>query len=121
MKAKARLVARGFSQKEGIDYFETFAPTPSAVSIRLIAATSVENDLHLFHLDAEQAFVQSKLDTDVYMRMPRGCGDLSGKVVILNKSLYELKQAARTWHELLITTLKKNGPSSAPPTLAFSR
>ena len=71
VKAKARLVAKGFSQREGIDYFETFAPTPAPSSIRLVVAVSLENDLDLFHFDAEQAFVQSKLDTDIYMQMPR--------------------------------------------------
>ena len=65
VRAKARLVAKGFSQREGIYYFETFAPTPSPSSIRLVATVSVENDFGLFHLDAEQGFVQSDFDTDV--------------------------------------------------------
>ena len=61
-----------------------------------MVAVALENDLELNHFDAEQAFVQSKLTEDVYMRMPPGCGDLFGRYVILNKSLYGLKQAART-------------------------
>ena len=56
-KAKATLVARGFSQTEGVDYFQKFSPTPAASTIRLIAAAALENDLDLFHFNAEQAFV----------------------------------------------------------------
>ena len=77
VKAKARLVAKGFSQQEGVDYFDTFAPTPSTSSIRFVVAVAIENDLNLNHFDAEQPFVQSKLDTDIYLRMPPGCGELS--------------------------------------------
>ena len=95
MKAKARLVARGFSQRERIDYFETFSPCPSAASIRLLAAIACELDLDLSHFDAEQAFVQSELDEDVYVHLPKGCGSMSGKVVRLRKNLYGLKQASR--------------------------
>ena len=71
VKAKARLVARGFSQIQGVDYFDTFAPTPSTSSIRLLVCVAPERDLEPYHFDAEQAFVQNELDTDVYMRMPR--------------------------------------------------
>ena len=91
VNAKARLVARGFSQIQGVDYFDTFAPTPSTSSIRLLACVALERGLDLYYFDAEQAFVQSAFDTDVYMRMPRGCGDMSGKTVLLNKSLYGFK------------------------------
>ena len=62
MRAKARLVARGFGQREGIDFFDTFSPCPSVMSIRLLAALACELDLDLCHFDAEQAFVQSYLD-----------------------------------------------------------
>ena len=93
VKAKARLVARGFSQREEIDYFETFSPCSSAASIRLLA-TACELDLDLCHFDAEQAFVQSELDEEVYLRLPKGCGSMSGKVVRLRKSLYGLKQTS---------------------------
>ena len=77
--AKARLVARGFGQREGIDFFDTFSSCPSVMSIRLLAALVCELDLDLCHFDAEQAFVQSDLDEVVYIRLPPGCGALSGK------------------------------------------
>ena len=54
------------------------------------------------HLDAEQAFVQSTLQEDVFIRLPKGCGRLTGKVVKLARSLYGLKQASRMWHYHLV-------------------
>ena len=109
MRAKARLVARGFGQREGIDFFDTFSPCPSVMSIRLLAALACELDLDLCHFDAEQAFVQSDLDEVVYIRLPPGCGALSGKVVRLRRSLYGLKQASRTWHYHLVRGMKALG------------
>ena len=91
VKAKARLVARGFNQREGIDYFETYAPTPASSCIRLLASIACELNLDLCHFDAEQAFVQSDLKEDAFMRLPKGYSDMSGKVVRLNRSLYGLK------------------------------
>ena len=57
VRAKARLVARGFGQREDIDFFDTFSPCPSVMSIRLLAALACELDLDLCHFDVEQAFV----------------------------------------------------------------
>ena len=108
-KAKARLVARGFSQREGIDFFETYAPTPSASCIRLSASIACEHDLDLCNFDAEQAFVQSELEEEVFLRLPQGCGKMSGRVVRLNRSLYGLRQASRTWHNHLIVRMKSLG------------
>ena len=87
VRAKARLVARGFGQREGIGFFDTFSPYPPVMSIRLLAARACELDLELCHFDAEQAFVQSDLDEVVYIRLSPGCGALSGKVVRLRRSL----------------------------------
>ena len=109
VKAKARQVARGFSQREGIDFFETYAPTPSAACIRLLASIACEYDLDLCHFDAEQAFVQSELEEEVFLRLPQGCGKMSGRVVRLNRSLYGLRQESRTWHNHLIVRMKSLG------------
>ena len=89
-------MARGFRQVEGVDYFETFAPTPASSCVWLLALIACELDLDLCHFDAEQAFVQSDLEDNVFMRLPQGCGDLSDKVVRLNRSLYGLNQASRS-------------------------
>ena len=59
------------------------------------------------HFDVEQAFVQSKLDEDFSLRLPRGSGRLSGKTVRLNKRLYGIKPASRSWHAHLTTCLEK--------------
>ena len=77
--------------------------------MRLLSAIACELDLDVCHFDVEQAFVQSKLDEDVFLRLLRGCGRLSGKVVRLNKSLYGLKQASRSWHAHLTTCWKSLG------------
>ena len=106
VRAKARLVVRGFAQREGIDLFEAFSPCPSVASIRLLATIACEFGWDLRHFDAEQAFIQSKLDELVFIRPSPGCGDLSGKVVQLGRSLYGLRQSSRTWHNHLMRGLK---------------
>ena len=95
-RAKARLVAKGYSQVEGVDYFDTFAPTASTTSNRLVAAMACKLDWDLRHLDVDQAFIQSDLDTGIFLTLPPGCGRLSGKVVRLNKALSGLKQSGRS-------------------------
>ena len=110
MRAKARLVARGFGQREGIDFFETFSLCQSVMSIRLLTALACELGLDLYHFDAEQAFVQSDLDEVVYIHLPSGCGVLSGKVVRLGRTLYYgLEQASQTWHYHLVRRMKALG------------
>ena len=109
VRAKARLVTRGFSQRESIDLFDTFSPCPSVTSIRLLAALACELDLDLCHFDAEQAFVQSDLNEVVYIRLPPGCGALSGKVVRFHRNLYGLKRALQTWSQHLVRKMKAIG------------
>ena len=109
VKAKSRLVARGFKQREGIDFGETFAPTVSSSCVHLLSVVEYECDLDLCHFDVDQAFAQSRLEENVSLRLPRGCGKMSGKVVRLNKRLYGLKQASRTWHAHLTTCLLRLG------------
>ena len=77
----------------------------SPTSNRLVAAMACKLDWDLKHLDVDQAFIQSELDTDIYLRLPPGCGSVSGTVVILNKALYGLKQSGRAWYQLLLSTL----------------
>ena len=108
-RAKARLVARGCGQREGIDFFETFAPTPTASCIRLLGTIACESDLDLCHFDVEQSFIQLNLVADVFIRLPRGCDEMSGKVVRLNRSIYGLKQASRSWHNHLLSHMNSLG------------
>ena len=78
-------------------FVETFAPTVGVASVRVLAALACESDLFLGHVDITQAFIRAELDETIHMRMPRGCGVLSGMLVKLNKSLYRLRQASRQW------------------------
>ena len=78
-----------------MDYFNTCAPTPTVSSIKVALAVAVQNDWPLYHFDVKQAFVQAKLDTDVYMTLPYGCGKTTGKVARLDRALYGIKQAGR--------------------------
>ena len=108
-RAKARKVAIGYRQVEGVDYFEAFAPTASATSNRLVAAMACKLDWVLRHLDVYQASIQSEVDTDIYLRLPPGCVSASGKVVLLNKALCGLKQSDRAWYHLLLSTMVECG------------
>ena len=86
VKTKARLVAKGFSQvQEDVNYFQTFAPTPSSASVKILVAFANEHGLRIFHLDVAQAFVHAKLDAEIYMKLPDGCGDMSRHIVCLNR------------------------------------
>ena len=104
-KAKARLVARSFGQQLGVDYFNTFAPTPTVSSIKVALAIAMQNDWLLYHFGVKQAFVQAKLDTGVYLKLSCGCGERTGKVVKLDRALYGIKQAGRQWSAVLCQTL----------------
>ena len=79
-RAKTRMVGMGYSQVEGVDYFKRFSPTASASSNRLVAAMACKLDWDLRHVDVDQAFIQSELDTDIYFRLPTGCGSVPGKI-----------------------------------------
>ena len=90
VKSKSRVVAPGFKQREGIYFGDIFPPVVSSSCLRLLSTIACELDLDVSHFDVEEAFVQSKLDKDVFLRLPKGCASLSGKIVRHNKSLYGL-------------------------------
>ncbi|CAA7029216.1 unnamed protein product [Microthlaspi erraticum] len=98
---KARLVARGFSQKEGIDYQEVFSPVVKHVSIRVLLTLVVNLDLELEQMDVKTAFLHGNLEEDLYMYQPEGYVDEKqrDKVCLLKKSLYGLKQSPRQWNK----------------------
>lgn len=109
VKPKARLVARGDQQRYYIDLSDLYAPTVDVSSVRLLVAYACEMNLGLYHFDVDQAFVRADLSELVFMRLPQGCGVLSGKVVQLNKSLYGLRQASRQWFAMLKKILLRLG------------
>ena len=97
IKPKSRMVARDFGQIYNVDVSETFAPTPSAASVKITVAVASEKGWLLRHLDVKQAFIQANLDEAVYTRLPTGCGHMSGEVVLLQRAVYGLRQAGRQW------------------------
>ena len=107
VKAKARLVAERFRQRPGVDSHAPFAPTLATPCIRLMAAIVRELRSNLCRFDVQQAFVQTELKDVVLMRMPQGCGALSGRAVCLNRSFYALEKASRSWHNHLVVHLKR--------------
>ena len=98
---KSRLVAKGYSQKEGIDYQEIFSPVVKHVSIRLLLAITVNEDLELEQLDVKTAFLHGVIEEEIFMDQPEGYV-VKGKeqlVCKLEKALYGLKQAPRQWNK----------------------
>lgn len=97
-KYKARLVARGFSQKFGFDYSETYAPVAKLVTLKCLLAIANQNDLQIHQMDVKSAFLNGDLTEEIYMELPDGFKQKK-KVCKLNKALYGLKQASRAWNE----------------------
>ena len=103
---KVRLVAKGYSQKPGLDYTETFAPVAKFNSLRSLLALVCENDWELEGMDVKTAFLHSQLEEKVFMQIPEGLHtEVAHRmseprmVCELRKSIYGLKQSPRTWYE----------------------
>jgi len=110
IKHKARLVARGFVQQEGIDYNDAFAPVARNESVRVLALAAQEG-WRVHHMDVKSAFLNGDLKEEVYVQQPPGfavAGE-EGKVYCLCKSLYSLRQAPRAWNAKLDAMLKDMG------------
>jgi hypothetical protein len=100
VRNKSRLVAQGFSQKEGIDYEETFAPVACLEAIRILLAFSVAKRFKLHQMDVKSAFLNGVLEEEVYVRQPPGFQSEKYPHLVykLTKALYGLKQAPRAWY-----------------------
>jgi hypothetical protein len=109
VKHKARLVARGFVQQEGIDFDEVFAPVERMESVRLLLALVAQEGWQVYHMDVKSAFLNGDLKDEVYVHQPAGfiIAGQEGKVLRLRKALYGLRQAPRAWNSKLNDTLKK--------------
>ena len=110
-KYKARLVATGYSQIEGVDYTETFAPVLKYQSLRMLMAVATEEDMHVHQMDVTTAFLYGDLEEEVYLQQPEGAA-IPGQehmVCKLKKSLYGLKQSPRCWNTRLDGHLKQLG------------
>ncbi|KAL6490090.1 hypothetical protein MHYP_G00004350 [Metynnis hypsauchen] len=110
---KARYVAKGYGQVEGIDYKETFSPTANITSVRALMQVAVQEELILHQMDVKTAYLHAPMDCEVYMEQPEGFEVMSktGEHLVckLNKSLYGLKQSGRNWNMLLHDHLTGNG------------
>ncbi|KAK0598554.1 hypothetical protein LWI29_035807 [Acer saccharum] len=97
---KARLVAKGYTQKEGIDYEETFSLMAMLKSIRILLSIAASLDLEIWQMDVKTAFLNGSLDESIYMMQPEGFIEKGqvDKVCKLQKSIYGLKQASRSWN-----------------------
>lgn len=96
---RARLVAKGFTQRHGVDYNETFSPVVRYSTLRLLFALTVKLDFKTTHLDVKTAFLNGYLEEDIFMQKPDCFDDLNdGKVLKLKKAIYGLKQSSRMWY-----------------------
>jgi hypothetical protein len=116
---KARLVARGFQQKEGIDYNETFSPTVRMKTLKIVLAIAAERDYEMKQIDFDTAFLNANVKEEIYVKIPQGYqsndSQVNGnKVLRLVKAIYGTKQASREWWIELDTCLKTLGYKSTP-------
>ncbi|CAI7800550.1 unnamed protein product [Closterium sp. NIES-54] len=118
---KARYVARGFSQREGVGFFHTFSPTSKMTTLRVLLHVAAQHDYELHSLDFLTAFLQGSLHEAIWFRHPCGITGsfLEGTQWSLRRPVYGLRQAPREWHDTLRTTLAALGfaPSTADPSL----
>ncbi|KAJ1019564.1 hypothetical protein NDA18_006042 [Ustilago nuda] len=109
IKHKARLVVRGFTQREGINYQETFSPVAPLGAIRAILALAVQNDWEVHALDITMAYLNSRLKEAIYMKPPQGSGVAPGQVYKVVKGLYGLKQSRWEWNQEFDRSLRHMG------------
>ena len=110
-KLKARIVAKGFTQREGIDYEETFSPTVRFESVRLMVAVAAADYMHTHQMDVTTAFLYASLEEEVYMELIEGMDGYGtpSKVARLWRAIYGLKQASRMWNLHIDNILKEMG------------
>ncbi|CAI7901593.1 unnamed protein product [Closterium sp. NIES-53] len=118
---KARYVARGFSQRQGVEFFQTFSPTPKMTILRVLLHVAAQRDYELHSLDFSTKFLQGSLHEEIWLRRPPGfTGSFpEGTQWSLRWRVYGLRHAPREWHDTLRTTLAALGftPSTVDPSL----
>jgi hypothetical protein len=109
LKYKARVVAQGFTQIEGVDYDEMFAPVAKLASLRTILALAAKLDLEIHQMDVKSAYLNGELKEEIYMKPPPGFDVPDGMVLKLVKALYGTKQGGHVWYENIRNTLNSMG------------
>jgi hypothetical protein len=120
---KTRLVAKGFLQKQGVDFEEVYAPVSKQTTVRALLAVCAEKDLELEQLDVKTAFFNGHLEEEIYMQQAQGYEEGSPTMVCkLRRAIYGLRQAPRAWCLRLKEEMEKLGwtVSGADPAL-FTR
>ncbi|CAI5500568.1 unnamed protein product [Closterium sp. Naga37s-1] len=112
---KARYVARGFSQRQGVDFYQTFSPTPNMTTLRVLLHVAAQRVYELHSLDFSTAFLQGSLHEEIWLRRPPGfTGSFPAATQwSLRRPVYGLRQAPREWHDTLRTTLAALGFASS--------
>ncbi|KAK1643193.1 hypothetical protein QYE76_060998, partial [Lolium multiflorum] len=108
---KARLVAKGFRQIQGVDYDETFSPVAKLKSVRILLAIAAFFDYEIMQMDVKTAFLNGDIEEELYMVQPKGFVDPKNadKVCKLQRSIYGLKQASRSWNRRFDKVIKDFG------------
>ena len=108
---KARLVAQGFLQVEGVDYNELFSPVVRFKSVRLMLTLTALHNWYMTGVDIHTAYLYGKLDEEIYMHQPKGfiARGQESKVIHLKRALYGLKQAGLAWWKELSNSMKDLG------------
>ena len=96
--AISRFKAKGFKEIPGQDYDETFSPVAQYRSLRILLAIAAQYDLDLHQMDVVSAFLNGKIEHEIYIQQPEGFDDKSGRICRLHKAIYGLKQASRCWN-----------------------
>lgn len=96
---KARLVARGFTQRPGFDYTDTYSPVAKMATLRILLALANQHGWGSHQMDVKCAFLNGTLDEEIFMRQPAGFERGKNRVCRLNKAIYGLKQASRNWNQ----------------------
>jgi hypothetical protein len=111
VRNKARLVAQGFSQVEGLDFGETFAPVARLETIRILLAFAASKGFKLYQMDVKNDFLNGVIQEKVYVRQPPGFKNLKypDRVYKLSKALYGLKQAPQAWYARIKMFLLEHG------------
>ena len=108
---KARLVAQGYNQKYGSDYFKVFSPVAGFDSVRCVLSFAASMDMEIHHIDIKTAFLHGELDEELYMKQPPGFAKAGEEHLVckLRRSIYGLRQSPRQWNQALHSFLASHG------------